>query len=139
VTRFERDAEHWLYRMSPDEWIRTALAELARAEAAYRAKNARAALATCRRAAGMALNGALIAEPRDGWGRSFVDHLAGLAKDASAPTAVREACALLLASEAPAQGRDVVQLRSPRTDDRILEATKDVMAHAYAVVKRNEI
>jgi len=133
---FVRDAEHWLYRFSPAEWVRAALGEVRRAEAAYGGHNAAAGLASCRRAAGMALNAALIAEPRDGWGRSYVDHLQGLARDATAPAAVRSACKVLLETSPP--GRQIIQLGSRRTHDKILEAAKDVMAHAYAVVKRNE-
>jgi hypothetical protein len=136
VTAFVRDPGHWLYRFSPEEWIRAALAEVGRAEAAYKGHNAKAGLAACRRAAGMALNAALIADPRDGWGRSYVDHVVALGRDQTAPEAVRAAARLLL--ETPQPGREVIQLGTPRTHDTILEATKDVMAHAYAVVKRNE-
>ena len=63
---FERDASHWLFKFSADEWIRAALGDLKRAEQAYAQRNARAGLAGARRAAGMALNGALVVEPDEG-------------------------------------------------------------------------
>src|SRR5262249_47300797 len=68
VTRgeFVRDPSHWLRRLSPDEWIRAALGELGRAEAAYGHGNARAGSAGVKRAAGMALNGALLVQPDEG-------------------------------------------------------------------------
>jgi len=131
---FVRDPEHWLYRYAPGEWIRAALAEVRRAEAAYKQRNAKAGLACAKRAAGMALNAALVVRPDESWGRSYVDHLMALSNDASAPAAVREACKVLLETHAP--GVDIVPLRSPRSDERVIEAARDVMAHAYFLVNR---
>lgn len=136
LVAFSRDPGHWLFRLSPEEWIQASLAELRRAEAAYAKNDAAAGLAGCKRAAGMALNGALIVEPNDAWGRSYVDHLRALAKDDGVPSAVREACAVLLETKPP--GGDVLGLRTKRGDARVIEAAKDVMAHAYAKVKRHE-
>jgi HEPN domain-containing protein len=133
---FVRDPTHWLNKFSPDEWIHASLAELRRAEERVKANDLTAGLAGCKRAAGMALNGALIVEPNESWGRSFVDHVSALARDESVPLRVREACQELVASRAP--GSDILMLRSPRTDERLLAAARDVMAHAYAVVKRHE-
>jgi HEPN domain-containing protein len=133
---FERDPADWLRKHSPEEWIRAALAELRRAEDAYKTNNAKAGLAGCKRAAGMALNAALVLEPKPAWGRSFVDHLIALAADKSAPQAVRDACNVLLETHAP--GHDILTLRSPRSNERVIESARDVMAHAYAVVKRHE-
>jgi hypothetical protein len=82
----------------------------------------------------MALNAALIVEPNDAWGRTYVEHLKGLSEDASAPQAVRRAAALVVGTEPP--GPSVVPLRSPASDARLVEATRDVMAHACAVVLR---
>lgn len=138
---FERDATHWLFKFSPDEWIRVALAELRRAEEAYAQRDARGGLAGARRAAGMALNGALIVEPNEAWGRSFVDHLLALSRDAGVPERVREAAKLLVETPLPgqAQGQEsLVTLRTPSSNERILEAARDVAAHALAVVKRRE-
>lgn len=136
---FERDESHWLLKLSPDEWIRAGLSELDRAKAAYDANNPRAGLAGAKRAAGMALNGALIVEPDEGWGRTYVDHIAALARDASVPERVREACRELTGASAPAGGAaKLITLRTSTQEHRILEAARDVIAHAYAVVKRHE-
>jgi HEPN domain-containing protein len=135
MAAFVKDPNHWLYRLSPDEWVRAALGELGAAERAFRSRNVRAAHAGVRRAAGMALNGALIVEPNPGWGRSYVDHLSALAREGEAvPAAVRDAARLL--AEAPPPGSPLVALRSPAADERLLEAARTVMAHAYARVKR---
>src|SRR5262245_36906255 len=92
---YVKDSSHWLFRLSPDEWVAAALAELRRAEEAYARNDARAGLAGCKRAAGMALNGALIVEPNDAWGRSYVDHVRCLAESKDVPDAVRAASKLL--------------------------------------------
>jgi hypothetical protein len=134
---FERDPAHWLFQHSADEWISAALAEIGRASRAYASRDARGGLACARRAAGMALNGALIAEPNAAWGRSYVDHVRALAREASAPELVRKACDVLLEARAPAPG--LLLLRSPGGDRAVLEAARDVMAHAYAKVKRHEV
>jgi hypothetical protein len=133
---FVRDPSHWLRRFSPDEWIRAALGELRRAEAAYRAGNTRAGAAGVKRAAGMALNGALLVEPDEAWGRSYVEHVEALARDTRVPEAVRAACSAVLEARPPSM--DVVVLRTPRGHAAVLEATRDVIAHAWAVVKRHE-
>lgn len=134
--QFVRDETHWLFKLSPDEWIRAAMGELRRAEEAYKRKNGRAGLAGARRAAGMALNGLLIVVPNEAWGRSYMDHLLAVKADTSEaiPERVREACRVLL--ETPLPGGELVALRSSGTDEKILEAARDVMAHAFAMVKR---
>lgn len=132
----EKDPAHWLYRLDPREWIRASLGELRRAEEAYRANDARAGLAGARRAAGMALNAALIHEPDERWGRSFMDHLAAVQRSADVPEAVSEAALLLLSTPAP--GGSLLGLRSKAGDERLLEAARTVMAHAYAVVVNHE-
>ena len=134
---FQRDATHWLLKLSPDEWIRAALGELKRAEGAYAQRNARAGLAGARRAAGMALNGALVLEPDDAWGRSYVDHLLAIARDEHTPDRVKTAAKLLMETPLPGGG-SLVAIRTASTDERVLEAARDVIAHAYAVVKRHE-
>ena len=131
---FERDPEHWLRRLSPEEWVRAAMNELAVAERAYARGDTRAGLAGAKRAAGMALNGALLARPNDAWGRSYVDHLRALAEEEQAGEAVRAACRVLL--EAPDVGPErLVTLRTKgAAPPAAIEAAKDVMAHAYSVV-----
>ena len=131
---FVRDPAHWLNRLSPDEWISAALGELKRAEESYARHDVRAGLAGAKRAAGMALNGVLMLHPNEAWGRSYVDHVQALAADETAPEAVRAACKLLL--EAPAPGAVLVGLRTKSLDDKVLDAARDVMAHAYALVNR---
>lgn len=135
VKPFERDPAHWLYKLSPDEWLGAALSEMARAEALYKERNAKGGLASARRAAGMALNGALILVPKE-WGRSFVDHLVSLRTDIDAPEAVKDACRVLLETQPP--GPTLLTLRSAKGDERVLEAARDVVAHAYAVIRKNE-
>jgi hypothetical protein len=123
-------------KYAPAEWIRVGMSELHRAEAAYKARDISGGLACAKRAAGMALNGALVVEPNDKWGRSYVDHVIALGNDASVPQAVRDACAVLLATHVGPS--DIIRLRSPRGDEKVLEAAKDVIAHAYFVVAKHE-
>jgi hypothetical protein len=133
---FHRDPSHWLLRHSPDEWIRAALGELARARRAWETGNQRAGAVGVKRAAGMALNAALIVQPDRDWGRTYVEHLEALAGDASAPGAVRVACQRVLEAQPPAG--DLVSLRTPRGHAVFVEAAHDVIAHAWVVVRKNE-
>jgi hypothetical protein len=136
MARFERDENDWLRKYSPAEWIRAALGELKRAQAAYDARSVRAGMAGCKRAAGMALNAVLLVEPREGWGRTYVEHVEALAKDPTVPEAVREACGRVLG--AGAGGVTIVPLRTKASDTRVLDAAHDVIAHAYAVLRRHD-
>jgi hypothetical protein len=136
MAEFTRDPTDWLRKLTPDEWIRSGLGELRRAEQAYAGGDMRGGAAGVKRAAGMALNGALIVEPDPSWGRAYVEHVAALAKDARAPEAVRSACMKVLGATPPGHG--VVVLRTPRGYEAVLEAARDVIAHAWAVVRRNE-
>jgi HEPN domain-containing protein len=138
VGGFTRDPGDWLRKLSPDEWIRAAMGELRRAERAYASGNARAGSAGAKRAAGMALNAALLVEPDDRWGRSYVEHVEALASDERVPEAVRKACRTVLEAKGPASAGEVVVLRTPRESEAVLEAARDVVAHAYAVVRRHE-
>jgi HEPN domain-containing protein len=133
---FTREPGDWLRRFSPDEWIRAALSEVKRAEAAYARGDARAGAAGVKRAAGMALNGALLVEPDASWGRSYVDHVQALERDEHVPEAVRQACRAVLGATGPSG--EVIVLRTPRTSETALEAAKDVIAHAWSVVKKHE-
>lgn len=79
------DAEHWLWRLDADGWIRAALTELE--SGADNVAVRRTAITHARRAAGMALNAVLVAWARaqgtaeasdaaeSRWGRSYIDHL----------------------------------------------------------------
>jgi HEPN domain-containing protein len=133
---FERDPSDWLQKFSPDEWVQQALAELRRAETCLKGHDHAAGLAGCRRAAGMALNGALQVEPNEAWGRSYVDHIRALAVDETVPETVRQGSKYLMEVKPP--GPDILTLHGPRSDERLLESARDVMAHAYAVIKRHE-
>ncbi len=122
----------WLTRLSPEDWIRQGLTELSRAEARMVAHDRTAAVLGLRRAAGMALNGALAVHWR-AWGRTYVDHLRAIADDADVPEPVRAAAKLL--NDVPLEKQpSVVRLTPPSESGRWLEAAKTVMAHAYAVV-----
>jgi hypothetical protein len=141
--------EDWLHRRSPAEWIRAGLEELSVAQGAFAARNRRGGLASLRRAAGMALNGALSVEPNPVWGRTYVDHLRALAADecqvagetlgastqTRVPAAVIEAAKLLMDTAAPAPS--VVLLRTPAQDHALVEAARDIIAHAYTIVVRH--
>jgi hypothetical protein len=130
---YQRDPEHWLYRLSPEEWVSAALTELERAEAAFSGNNVPGAYACLKRAAGMALNGALIVRPNEEWGRTYVQHVRALTDDASAPEAVRAAARRIL-EQKPSTG-PIVRLRTTSHDQALLEAARTVMAHAYAIMR----
>jgi HEPN domain-containing protein len=136
MAEFTRVSSDWLRRLTPDEWIRAALGEVKRAGQAYASGNSRAGAAGVKRAAGMALNAALLVEPDETWGRSYVEHVHALAKDERVPEAVRSACRVVLEASGP--GPDVVILRTPRSHQAVVDAAKDVIAHAWAVVRRHE-
>jgi|LNFM01.1.fsa_nt_gb hypothetical protein len=133
-----KDPTHWLYRFTAREWIKVALQEVERAEGAYASRDRKGGMATCRRAAGMAINGAMVAgalaEAR--YGRSYMDHVVALAHDETAPEAVREAAKLL--ADTPLPGTELILLRTNNTDQKFVEATKDVLAHSYALVLKSE-
>lgn len=80
------DDAHWLWRLSANEWLDAAQRELEQADAQLGSR--RTAVTHARRAAGMALNGVLVALATRGWarercqtvlGRSYIDHLRTLA------------------------------------------------------------
>lgn len=130
-------ARDWLARYTASEWIRAAMRELKTAENSFAIRNAKAGIAGARRAAGMALNGALVASFREDWGRTYMEHLSALAKDTTAPAAVQTAARTLLDAQAPAPGA-LIMLRTSAVDERVLEAAKDVIAHGFALVNRYE-
>jgi hypothetical protein len=136
TTRSSAAGREWLEKWTPREWIQLALGEVRRAEAAYKGRDMAGGLAACRRAAGMALNAALRLEPNEAWGRSYIDHLRALCRDESVPEAVRVASRVLLDARPPSP--HFLILRLPGAEDRVVEAARDVMAHAYAVVVRHD-
>ena len=138
MAEFARDPMHWLMKFSPDEWIRAALGEVFRAQAAYASGNVRGAIAGCKRAAGMAINALLIVEPNEGGGRTYVEHVVALGDDDRAPPLVRQACKLIIGMPQSRAGDSLVTLRTPSTEFKLIEASRDVIAHAWAVVKRHE-
>jgi HEPN domain-containing protein len=127
-----RDPRHWLHRHDAEGWLAGALRELERASAAFEGRDAQGGLAAVKRAAGMALNAALVVRPREGWGRTYIEHLEGLAQEERAPAEVRAAAAALLAVPLPRPG--FALLRTRAADERLLEAARTVMAHAWAIV-----
>lgn len=129
---FTRDPRDWLRRLSPEEWLRSSLNELRRAEDAVKARDAAALAAGVKRAAGMALNGALLAHPEEGWGRTYVEHLAAIAADDAVPAPAREAARRVLDARPPSGA--LLSLRSRGHDERLIDDARTVMAHAYAVV-----
>jgi hypothetical protein len=131
----QKEETDWLRRHTPREWIQVALGELRRASAAFESNDLGAGVAGCKRAAGMALNGALTVEPNERWGRTYVEHVRALSVDAQVPAAVRDACNVLLEARPP--NPHLLILRVPRSNERTLEAARDVMAHALAVVIRH--
>ena len=104
----ERDPAHWLYRFTPAEWLAAAANELAAADRALSARQQRAGVTQARRAAGMAWNAVLCqAGDETGYGRSYMDHLQALSRDATVPEPVQQAARALV--EAPLT-QEIVQL-----------------------------
>jgi hypothetical protein len=133
----DRVSEDWLARYSPREWLRAALGELRQAETAFRVRQGKAGIAGLRRAAGMGFNAILRLQFNAGYGRTYMEHLTAAQTDESLPTPVREAAAMLL--RVPSASGNVVVLRTPANDERLLEATRDVLAHAYTCVLHGEV
>lgn len=125
----------WLVRLAPEQWIRQGLGELSRAEDRLKAHDRTAGVLGLRRAAGMALNGALSIEWR-AWGRTYIDHLRAIESDSEVPEAVRVAAQQLNSAELEKQP-GIVRLTPPSESTRLIDAAKTVMAHAYAVVHGN--
>lgn len=124
------------HAQTPREWLRLAMRELRGAEQAYRNHNGRGGLLGAKRAAGMALRGVLRSAPDPSYGSTYIAHLKALVADERAPAAVRASAKLLF--EAVVSNVEIVVLRPPKADERVLEAARDVMAHAYALVVRHE-
>ena len=139
--------EHWLWRLSARDWLAAAENELKQGRSNLGAR--RTAVTFARRAAGMALNGALVAQADRGWassrcetawGRSYMDHLRTLADAADGSVEAREPFAeddclrcreLLAIPMMPPQG--LVQLSAGRDQaaSRALELA-ELIVHACA-------
>jgi len=123
------DPDHWLYRLSPTDWLKAAEVELARASEALVKKSHRAGLTGARRAAGMALNAVLAVALDDSYGRSYMDHLKALAVDKSATPSVHEAARALLSAPLDA---GLVQLGPGSTE--LADHANTVLDHARGLV-----
>src|SRR5262245_17650913 len=122
----DRDPDHWLYRFTPEEWLRAATGELAAAERALAARQRRAGVTQARRAAGMAWNAVLVATSDEtGYGRSYMEHLQALVRDAAVPETVRQAARALL--DAPLAA-EVVTIG--RGDTSLARAAEAILQHA---------
>lgn len=121
---------------TPREWLRLALRELRGAEQAQKDHDGRAAVIAVKRAAGMALRGMLEQAPDPSYGKNYIEHVKALAHDESVPEAVRVAAERVQSANAPTQ--KLVILRAPASEALLLEAARDVMAHAYARIVHHE-
>lgn len=122
----ERDPSHWLYRFETAEWLAAAENELRHADAALARRSARTAVTHARRAAGMAWNAVLVEHYDERYGRSYMEHIAALADDASAPAELREAAQVLRDTRPVAPS--LVQIGRP--DDSFVRAARAIVAHA---------
>lgn len=140
-----RDPTHWLFRLSPDEWLRAGMRELSIAKESLQRHAQRPALASARRAAGMGWNAVLALEenPDARFGRSYADHLRALADgaalDTSDPTPIPaevRAAAKRLMDDPAAGPQKVVTILTPGRDARIFDAAETVLAEAWSRVAR---
>jgi HEPN domain-containing protein len=120
-----KDPDHWLYRLSAEEWLRAADKELRAAREALHRKLQRQGVAGARRAAGMAWNAVLVLALDESYGRSYMDHLKALSDDRAVPDAVRQAALAL--RQAPL-ATEVVQLGAG--DTRLADAAHTILEHA---------
>jgi len=93
----EKDPEHWLYRLTSDEWLSAAENELCSSRTAFLHKQQRPAVAHARRAAGMAWNAVLCLAPDERYGRSYMEHLQALSQDSVVAPELRAAAGRLVA------------------------------------------
>lgn len=124
------DPSHWLYRLSPEDWLAAAAVELRHCEETLSRRAARPGVTHARRAAGMALNAVLALREDPRYGRSYMEHVVFLSQDEDAPQPARDAAALL--RDTPAAPAPLITLGKP--DLRVLDAARAVLAHARARV-----
>ena len=124
------DPTHWLHRLTTDEWLAAADAELAHCDQALRRRAVRPGVTHARRAAGMAWNAVLVLAADERFGRSYMEHVVALSSDAHAPDDVRAAARTL--RDTPAAPPELIALGKP--DLRVLEAARRSVGHAAARV-----
>lgn len=130
------DPSHWLHRLTPAEWIAAADTELGLASDALARRAFRPGVTHARRAAGMAWNARLAAEPDADaaasliarFGRSYMEHVAALARAEEAPPAIQAAAELL--RDTPPAPPALVTLGKP--DVRALDAARAIVEHVRA-------
>lgn len=126
----EKDPNHWLYRLTADEWLRAAENELRAAQQAFLGKQQRTAVTHARRAAGMALNALLVVSPDEKYGRSYMDHLQALSEDPAVASELRAAATRLL--QMPLRQELVVL--GPRGDVTQADAAARIVAYAASLI-----
>jgi len=136
------DPSHWLHRLAPAEWLDAAETELAHAADALARRAFRPGVTHARRAAGMAWNAVLAAAPDAEtsaalvarFGRSYMDHVAALARDADVEPELRAAATFL--RDTPPAPPELVTLGKPGLADlRALEAARAIVAHVAATLR----
>ena len=121
-----KDPDHWLYRLTAEEWLAAARTELAHAAETLGRRAFRPGVTHARRAAGMAWNAVLVQKLDPGYGRSYMDHVAALARDDRVPDEPRQAAAFL--RDTPPVPPELITLGKP--DMRPLQAAQTVLAYA---------
>jgi hypothetical protein len=96
------DPDHWLLRLSSEDWMRAAVVEYDRGVEALSGRNARQASVHALRAAGMGINAALRDAPDERYGRSYAEHLTALAAVVDAPPPVKHAAKVLVSDQVSA-------------------------------------
>ncbi len=142
-------ADHWLFRLSAESWLRSGAADLARGH--EQVSSRRAAITYARRAAGMALNGLLVAfaqatgDERGAthrWGRSYIDHLRALPADPDLaamhlpPEVVTASAGLLKIPVVAAQGLVQLGAAPHAAAEHALELAGSIVDAAAAAVAR---
>ena len=137
-----RDPTHWLFRLTPAEWLAAADTELEHAQAALARRAFRPGVTHARRAAGMAWNAFMAAAPDAAaaepliarFGRSYMEHVTALAQDhhvehiEHVETALRQAAQLL--RDTPPMPPELVTLGKP--DLRVVDAARVIVDHVRA-------
>jgi hypothetical protein len=126
------DPAHWLHRLTASEWLAAAETELQHAEAALARRATRPGVTHARRAAGMAWNAVLLANPDDRAGRSYMEHVVALAESAAVPIEVRKAAQRL--RDTPATPPALITLGRP--DLSPAEAARAIIDHARYVSEK---